>query len=281
MSDEEFTQVRYDVPAPRVARITLAREEMRNAQSYQMLNELDRAFQKATLDDDIRVIVLAADGPHFSSGHDLSNATTGADFEPRCMTGGYLQPGQAGGMANEEEFYLGMCLRWRNVPKPTIAQVQGKVIAGGLMLIWPMDIIIASREATFSDPTVAFAVNGHEYHTHLWELGARKAKEMLFRGSTFTAEECQGLGMINHVVERDELEQFTLAMAQEIAERPAFGLKIAKMSVNGGLECQGQLNALNNAFALHQAGHANARAVFGGIPVDPEGIEVIRKLSKS
>jgi len=275
-----YEQIRYDVPVPRVARITLARPDTRNAQDYRMLHELDDAFQRATLDDDIRVIVLAADGPHFSSGHDLTNTATGADFDPHCMTGGYLQPGQAGAMANEEEFYLGMCWRWRNVPKPTIAQVQGKAIAGALMLIWPCDLIVASEDATFSDPTVAFAVNGHEYHTHTWELGARKAKEMLFRGNALTAQECEKLGMVNHVVARDELEAFTLGIAAEIAERPPFGLKLAKLSVNGALEAQGQYNALRHAFALHQAGHANARAVFDGLPVDPSGIAVIRELSR-
>ncbi|WP_236794239.1 enoyl-CoA hydratase [Amycolatopsis sp. GM8] len=280
MPEPTFERIRYDVPAERVARITLVRQETRNAQDYRMLHELDEAFQRATLDDDIRVIVLAADGPHFSSGHDLGNTATGADFEPRNMTGGYLQPGQAGGMANEEEFYLGMCWRWRNIPKPTIAQVQGKVIAGGLMLVWPCDLIVASEDASFADPTVALAVNGHEYHTHLWEVGARKAKEMLFRGHALTARECESLGMINHVVAREDLENFTLELAGEIAERPAFGLKLAKMSVNQGLEAQGQLNALHTAFALHQTGHANARAVFDGLPVDPSGIEVMRKLSK-
>lgn len=281
MPEPAYKRIRYDVPVEGVARITLAREETRNAQDYLMLHEIDKAFQQATTDDDIKVIVLAADGPHFSSGHDLTNTATGAHFEPHCMTGGYGQPGQAGGMANEEEFYLGMCWRWRNVPKPTIAQVQGKVIAGGLMLVWPMDIIIASQDATFSDPTVAFAVNGHEYHTHTWELGARKAKEMLFRSTSLTAHECERLGMINHVVERDDLETFTLAMAGEIAQRPAFGLKLAKLSVNGALEAQGQFIALRHAFALHQTGHANARAVFDGVPVDPSGIEVIRQLSRS
>lgn len=281
MPDNTFERIRYDVPVERVARITLARPEMRNAQDYQMLHEIDAAFQQATLDDDIRVIILAADGPHFSSGHDLTSTKTGADFEPHCMTGGYAQPGQAGPMSNEEEFYLGMCWRWRNVPKPTIAQVHGKVIAGGLMLVWPCDLVIASEDATFADPTVAFAVNGHEYHTHLWELGARKAKEMLFRGHALTAQECEKLGMINHVVPKEDLETFTLNIATEIAQRPPFGLKLAKMSVNQGLEAQGQLNAIHTAFALHQTGHANARAVFDGYPVDPSGIEVIRQLSKS
>jgi enoyl-CoA hydratase len=98
-------------------------------------------------------------------------------------------------MIGEEEIYLGFCWRWRNLPKPTIAQVQGKVIAGGLMLVWPFDIVVASDDSTFSDPVVAFGVNGHEFFTHAWELGARKAKELLFTGAAFTAEECHRLGM--------------------------------------------------------------------------------------
>ena len=78
-------------------------------------------------------------------------------------------------MAREEEIYLGFCNRWRALPKPTIAQVQGKVIAGGLMLVWPCDLVVASEDATFSDPVVAFGVNGVEYFAHAFEFGQRQA----------------------------------------------------------------------------------------------------------
>lgn len=276
----EYQRLRYDKPVAHVARITLARAEQRNAQDYLMLSELDDAFQRASLDDDVKVVVLAADGPHFSSGHDITSTACADEFKTKMMVGGFRQPGQAGAMVTEEEMYLGYSWRWRNVPKPTIAMVQGKVIAGGLMLVWPCDLIVASEDATFSDPTVAFGVNGHEYHTHMWELGARKAKEMLFRGHALTAQECEKLGMVNHVVALDELESFTLGLASEIAERPAIGLKLAKMSVNQTLEAAGQYTAMQSSFGLHQMGHAHARSQFGGIPVDPEGIAVIARLSK-
>ncbi len=276
----DFQRVRYEIAAPRVARITLARADKRNAQDYQLLYELDRAFGVATADDDVRVIILAADGPHFSSGHDLTSRVPVTDFPTVTLTGGFDQPGQHGGMAVEEEMYLGLCWRWRNIPKPTIAQVQGKVIAGGLMLVWPMDIVIASEDATFADPVVAFGCNGHEYFTHVWELGARKAREMLYRGNALTATECASLGMVNHVVAGDDLEKFTLAMAEEIAARPPMGLRLAKMAVNQTLDAQGQWTALQAAFGLHQLAHAHSRAVFDGIPVDPSGIDVIRNLSK-
>ena len=116
-----------------------------------------------------------------------------------------MDDGAEGYMAREAEMYVGMCWRWRNIAKPTIASVQGKVIAGGLMLVWPMDLVICSEEATFSDPVVAFGVNGHEYFTHPYEAGARLAKEMLFTGRAITAQEALMHGMVNKVVPRDEL----------------------------------------------------------------------------
>ncbi|MEP6995691.1 MAG: enoyl-CoA hydratase-related protein, partial [Acidobacteriota bacterium] len=129
------------------------------------------------------------------------------DHGPPVMgVGGYSQPGAEGWMAQEQEIYLGFCWRWRNLPKPTIAQVQGKAIAGGLMLVWPFDLIIASEDAEFSDPVVAFGVNGHEFFVHAYEVGHRKAKEMLFTGDSITAAEAKTLGMVNQVVKREDLE---------------------------------------------------------------------------
>ena len=73
------------------------------------------------------------------------------------------------------------------------------------MLVWVCDLIIAEETATFSEPVVAFGVNGVEYFAHPWELGARKAKEMLFTGEAITAQEAFQLGMINHVVPAESL----------------------------------------------------------------------------
>ena len=97
-------------------------------------------------------------------------------------------------MAWEEEVYFQMCWRWRNIPKPVIAAAQGKTIAGGLMLLWVADVIIAADDAQFSDPVVGMGVNGVEYFAHPWELGARKAKELLFTGDFVSAEDARLLG---------------------------------------------------------------------------------------
>jgi enoyl-CoA hydratase len=272
----DWNHVRYDVPAERVARITLARAEMANAQNYLMISEVNEAFDVAARDDDIRCIVLAADGKHFSSGHDLSDLDPDMDELHTIGTQCHFDAdGAEGYMAREAEMYVGMCWRWRNIPKPTIASVQGKVIAGGLMLVWPMDLVICSEEATFSDPVVAFGVNGHEYFTHPYEAGARLAKEMLFTGRAITAQEALMHGMVNKVVPRDELESATLEMATHIARRPMFGLTLAKQSVNNALDAMGQYTALQSAFGLHHVGHSHNRLKFDSL-VDPSGIATIR-----
>jgi enoyl-CoA hydratase len=271
----DWQHIRYEQPADRVARIVLARAEMANAQDYRMLAELNEAFDRAARDEQVRVIVLAADGNHFSSGHDLRAGTDMSGIDAIGTWCCFDAPGAEGYMATEAEMYVGLCWRWRNIPKPTIAQVQGKVIAGGLMLVWPMDLVVCSEDATFADPVVAFGMNGHEYFTHPFEAGARLAKEMLFTGRAITAEEALRHGMVNRVVPRDELESATLALAEHIARRPSIGLTLAKQSVNHTLDAMGMYTAIQSAFGLHHVGHNHNLRLYDSL-VDPSGLQVVR-----
>jgi len=275
MANDTWEHIRYEQPSDGVARIVLARAQAANAQDYQMLSELNQAFDRAARDDSVRVIILAADGNHFSSGHDLRAGTDMSEIEPIGTWCCFDSDGAEGYMATEAEMYVGLCWRWRNIPKPTIAQVQGKVIAGGLMLVWPMDLVVCSEDATFSDPVVAFGVNGHEYFTHPYEAGARLAKEMLFTGRAITAEEAYRHGMVNKVVAGDELEAETLAMAEHIAKRPMIGLTLAKQSVNNSLDAMGMYTSIQSAFGLHHVGHNHNLRLFDSL-VDPAGLQVIR-----
>ncbi|MEZ5261571.1 MAG: enoyl-CoA hydratase [Acidimicrobiales bacterium] len=202
------------------------------------------------------------------------------EFDTVLQFGDFDAPGQEGYMAQEQEIYLGFCWRWRNIAKPTIASVQGKVIAGGLMLVWPFDIVIASTDARFSDPVVAFGANGVEYFAHPYEVGARKAKQMLFTGEAITAEEAHRLGMVNEVVPREELEQATLAMATKIAAQPSMGLKLAKASVNQALDNMGMYGTLQAAFGLHHLSHSHNGQRFGML-VDPEGADRIKAQARA
>jgi enoyl-CoA hydratase len=255
------SQVRYELRAKgTVAAITLARPEKRNAQGRRMTAELDAAFTTAARDDTVKVIVLFGDGPHFSAGHDLSD-TERYDYPPLFTEGSPDRFGAPGLMAYETEVYLSMCRRWHDIPKPTIAAVQGRTIAGGLMLMWVCDLIVATEDASFSDPTVGFGVNGVEWFCHPWELGIRKAKEMLFTGDEIGAEEARQLGMVNHVVPADQLTIFTMGLAGKIARRPAFSLKLAKLAVNQALDAQGFQTAQQAAFSLQHVGHAHTHGL--------------------
>ena len=216
----EFETVLYERPLEHVARIVLNRPEARNAQNTQLLYDLNAAFDKAARDDAVKVIMLAGNGPHFSSGHDLREANSYDNMDAHQTVGtwcGWHCAGAEAQMAREREIYIGFSERWRNIPKPTIAVVQGKVIAGGLMLIWPCDIIIAAEGSMFLDNTVGMGVGGVEYFGHPWEVGARKAKEMLFTADWLSAEDARALGMVNHVVPAGELDSFALDMAERIA----------------------------------------------------------------
>jgi enoyl-CoA hydratase len=269
----EFERVLYDVPRPRVARITMKRAEARNAQDLQMTYDLNAAFDKAAQDDDISVIILAGADPHFSAGHDLSgdSGKTWRDFPVVGTWCGFDCGGAEGRFAREKEIYQGATERWRNVPKPTIAAVQGKCIAGGLMLAWACDIIIASDDAEFRDPVVEMGVCGVEFFAHPWEVGARKAKEWLFTADWLTADEARQLGMVNQVVPRGDLMDVSLEMAERIARKPLFALKMTKEAVNQTQDAMGRHTAMLQAFSLHQLCHSHNQQLFG-IPVDPSGL---------
>lgn len=270
----------YETPEAGIARIVLNRSETANAQDTRFLYELNAAFDRAAHDDEIRVIILAANGKHFSSGHDLGEKNAYENMREHRTVGtmcGFSCAGAERQMAREEEIYLGFSERWRNIPKPTIAAVQGKCIAGGLMLVWPCDLIIATQDATFTDPTVSFGVGGVEFFHHLWEVGARKAKEMLFTSDALSAEDALRLGMVNQVVPREALADAALVMARKIASKSRFALKLTKKAINGAQDAQGRELAMQNAFHLHQLAHTHWLKVYDFL-MDPTGLpEATRK----
>lgn len=242
-----------------IAIITLNRPEARNAQDLDLLQQLDRLWMQAAQDERVKVIILNANGPHFSAGHDISDQAmdqvTSVDWKSDTVVEDLY--------AYENETFLGYCTRWRNIPKPTIAAVQGACIAAGLMLVWPCDIIIAADNARFSDPVVAMGIGGVEYHAHTWEFGARKAKEILFNSSFIDAPTAEQLGMVNKVVALDDLQDEVMAMAGNIAKKPAFGLAMAKRAVNRTQDIMGYQSSLEAAFDMHQLGHGNALVATG------------------
>ena len=262
MADE----VLYDV-RDRVAVITLNRPEYANAQNSAMTYALDAAFGRAVNDDRVAVLVLAGAGKHFCGGHDIG--TPGRDVDQSFDRQAVLwwdHVGKAGAdarYAREMEVYLGMCRRWREMPKPVIAMVHGACIAGGLMLAWVCDLIVAADDAFFADPVVRMGVPGVEYFAHPWMLGPRLAKEVLFTGGRFGAERAYQAGMVSRVVPRASLEAVVFELAGQIAEMPPFGLALAKRAVNQCEDLMGMRPGMDAVFGLHHLAHAHNAEVSG------------------
>jgi enoyl-CoA hydratase len=258
MTDDQV--VTYEVRGA-TAVVTMNRPEYRNAQNSAMTYALDAAFQRAVDDDAVSVIVLAGAGKHFSAGHDIG--TPGRDVDVHFDNAAVLwwdHVGREGGdlrYAREMEVYLGMCRRWREIPKPMIAMVQGACIAGGLMLAFVCDLIVAADDAFFADPVVRMGIPGVEYFAHPWVLGPRAAKEILFTGDRFSAQRAYEWGMVNRVVLSGELEGETFAIADRIAAMPQFGLALTKRAVNQCEDAMGMRTGMDSVFGLHHFAHAH------------------------
>ena len=257
--------VRYEVEGG-VAWITMSRPAFNNAQNGQMTYALDDAFQRAVKDDAVRCIVLAGEGKHFSAGHDIG--TPGRDlhkqFENRLMVPPHVtRPGAELLYTREQEQYLGMCRRWRDIPKPTVAMVQGACIAGGLMLAWVCDIIIATDDAFFQDPVNRMGIPGVEYFAHAFELPPRVAKEFLLLGERMSAQRAEQFGMVNRITTREKLREDTAAIAAKLAAQPRLGNWLTKQAINHVEELRGKRSAMDAVFHMHHFAHAQNDLVLG------------------
>jgi enoyl-CoA hydratase len=267
-----------------VAWIKLNRPRYRNAQNGQMIYALDEAFEQAASNDVVKVVVLGGEGAHFSAGHDIG--TPGRDSHrsatrPRTLWYDHAnKPGAELTYAREQEIYLGLCRRWRDLPKPTIAMVQGACIAGGLMLAWICDLIVAADDAFFQDPVVRMGIPGVEYFAHAHELPPRIAKEFLLLGERMTADRAYALGMVNRVVPRAELESTVRELAETLAKHPRLALALAKQAINQAEDLAGKRATMDAAFHMHQFAHAQNTLVKGDLVGGHDAKSMARELGK-
>jgi len=244
----------------RTAWVMMNRPRFNNVQNSQMTYALDDAFRRAVDDDGVSVIVLGGEGKHFSAGHDIG--TPGRDiaktFDRRLMVQDHLNKPNAEMLyTREHEVYLGMCRRWRDIPKPTIAMVQGACIAGGLMLAWICDVIVASDDAFFQDPVSRMmGIPGVEYSAHGFELPPRIAKEFLLFGERMSAERAERFGMVNKMVPRDALRAAVAEMAAKLAEQSRLGLWLTKQALNPVEDLRGKRTAMDMHYHMHHFAHA-------------------------
>ncbi|WP_433548133.1 enoyl-CoA hydratase [Streptomyces sp. CA-294286] len=273
-ADPDSEPVLYARRGP-VAHVTLHRPHLRNAQNSAMTYALDAALYRAAEDDGVKVVVLAGAGEHFCAGHDIGSPGRDAHLPFERRAGLWWDHSDKAGaesrFARESEVYLGMCRRWRELPKPVVASVQGACVAGGLMLAWVCDLIVASEDAFFADPVVRMGIPGVEYFAHPWAMPPRIAKEFLFTGDRMSARRAYEVGMVNRVVDRTRLAECTQELAERVAEMPRFGLALAKRAVNQAEDLQGLHAGLDSVFGLHHLAHGHnaetAKDSLGGMDV--------------
>jgi len=251
-----FTTIRYEADSA-VATITMNRPDVANAQSSTMIDEIDAALDLADADDGVRVVILAAAGKHFSSGHDLKALVAGDGDDPWIA----MRETPEGKFQHEKTMYFERCLRIHDFRKPTIAAVQGSCVAAGLMLAAMCDLIVAAEDAEFSNPVLRLTGAGVELLVEPWELGIRKAKEFLFTGDTIDAQEAWRLGLVNRVVPRAELEARTRELADRVALVPPVTAQTVKDTLNQTATLMGKRDALKYHFMAHHWVHNSATAL--------------------
>jgi enoyl-CoA hydratase/carnithine racemase len=257
----------------RIAKVITNRPRYKNAQSRLMIEEMDHAFAAANADEDVRVIILGATGDTFSSGHDIGTPEEREDMRRRPFP-----QGVSGEYALSRYLFLDTTLRWRDLDKPTIAQVQGMCIFGGWMFAAAMDLIVAADDAQFLPALM-------QYFSIPWDLPIRKAKEALFRSRFIGAAEAERLGFVNLVVPRERLEAETVALAEEIAENDPFTLRMLKWAANSAQDAMGFSYSIQNAhshYMVHGLGSYTKDKLEGkGFPKVMPGVTRALKSSKN
>ena len=205
-----------------------------------MLDEIDAAFDLARADDAVRVVLIRGAGGVFSTGHDLGT--------PEGVE--YLQPrGQAGhpGLRPVQEVQSRPAAQ---VATPPQADHRGGgeryCIYAGWMLAAAMDVIFAADSAEFLGGFV-------EYNTIPWDIGVRRAKELVFESRFISADEAASYGLVNRVLPLADLERESFAWARRVAENSPEALRMAKIQMNKAQDAQGFTNAVEDSLGDYQA----------------------------
>lgn len=215
-----------------VRRFTMNRPKALNALSGDLIRALSQALDAAAADDSVRVVILRGAGRAFCAGYDL-NEDAGAGRKDSV------------GWHAELKHSVDEMLKFFDFPKPVIAQVHSYCLAGGCDLMMICDLTVCSQDARFGEPEIRFG-SGVVTMVMPWVLGARKAKELLFTGEDrIDAVEALRIGLVNKVVPTDELDDATLALAEEIAKNDPFAISMQKKAINKMWEVAGFREAID------------------------------------
>jgi naphthoate synthase len=262
----DFADIRYEKSAGAdagIAKITIARPEVRNAFRPQTIVEISRALDDAREDAEIGVIVLTGEGPDaFCSGGD----------QRVRGDSGYLSD-DAAGKAGVGRFHVtDLHIQIRRLPKPVVAMVAGYAIGGGHVLHLVCDLTIAADNARFGQvgPKVGSFDGGFGAGLLANLVGPKKAKEIWFLCRQYSAEEARAMGMVNTVVPLERLEQETVQWCREMLALSPFALRLLKASFNA---------AEDGLSGIQQLAH-DANLLFYGNEEAQEGRDAYREKRK-
>jgi enoyl-CoA hydratase/carnithine racemase len=203
--------------------ITLSRPEKRNALSMNLMAEMIDLLKSIKKESRVRIVIIKAEGPAFSSGHDLSEMLEGDAVFYRSVF----------------NICTEMMEAIRDLPQPVIAQVQGMATAAGCQLVATCDLAVASQEARFATPGVRIGLFCHTPQVPLSRaIGRKRALEMLFTGRPISAEEAERYGLVNRVVPAERLAEETLSLAKHIAQASPLILALGKQSFYRQIESE-------------------------------------------
>ena len=209
-----------------VRRLTMNRPNALNALNHDLTQGLSAEIRAAGDDDDVSVVILRGAGRAFCAGYDLTEDADEGELDAKTW--------HASLAASVQDM-----VDILECPKPVIASVQSYCLAGGTDLMLACDLAVAADDAKFGYVDVRFG-SGVVSMFLPWVVGVRAAKEMLFTGEDrIPAEEALRIGLVNRVVPRDQLDDATLALAEEIAKNEPFVVQTTKRAVNRVWEVAG------------------------------------------
>lgn len=218
MSESEQQPVLYEL-VEGVASITLNRPAARNALNSAMCQGMLHATQTACADASVRLVLIRANGPVFCAGADLK--------ERQGMDDDAVRARRLKAFAAYDAI--------ERLPMPVIAIVHGAAVGSGCEIAAACDFIVATHEASFRTPEALWGTIGATQRLPRI-LGKRLAKDMMFTGRTLDAEQAREAGLVSRVVQADALEVTLAAIAKTIVAAPAQAMRLAKRSIDQGLE---------------------------------------------
>ncbi len=233
-----------------VASITLNRPSRLNAISHELAVDLVAALDLAARDQ-ARVVLLTGIGKAFCAGHDLK-----------------IDGGHQDGTAGYADRLQDVTRRIRSMPAIVIAAVHGYVLGGGFEFALTSDLVIAAQDAVFGFPEVGvgLSVTGGVTKLLTYYVGPLRAKQLLITGERLTADQAKTLGLVNWVVERDELMSRAASLAEVLLGQPSLSMTLAKQAVDAGLdnslESQLEMETYHLSMAEQSPEAALGRAAF-------------------